>query len=103
MSVAVLHSILVDIVILSRLLRTQPNMAGLIKPISVSLPVVLLSVMADVQSEAPTQPELLEAEEPLLSSLDIFLFSLIAGLLIYWFIFRKKPEPIPEFKKLETP
>ncbi|XP_063060939.1 P450 (cytochrome) oxidoreductase b isoform X1 [Engraulis encrasicolus] len=59
--------------------------------------------MADVQSEAPGQSELLEAEEPLLSNLDIFLFSLIAGLLIYWVTFRKKPDPIPEFKKLDTP
>ncbi|XP_041920136.1 P450 (cytochrome) oxidoreductase b isoform X1 [Alosa sapidissima] len=59
--------------------------------------------MADVQSEAPTQPDLMEADEPLLSNLDIFLFSLIAGLVIYWFTFRKKPEPIPEFKKLDMP
>ncbi|KAL2096336.1 hypothetical protein ACEWY4_008484 [Coilia grayii] len=59
--------------------------------------------MADAQSEAPAQQELLEVEEPLLSNLDIFLFSLIAGLLIYWVTFRKKPEPIPEFKKLDAP
>ncbi|XP_062409374.1 LOW QUALITY PROTEIN: P450 (cytochrome) oxidoreductase b [Sardina pilchardus] len=58
--------------------------------------------MADVQSEVPTQPDV-DAEEPLLSNLDILLFSLIAGLLIYWFTFRKKPEPIPEFKKLDIP
>ncbi|KAG7226053.1 hypothetical protein INR49_018663 [Caranx melampygus] len=44
-----------------------------------------------------------EEEEPLFSSLDIFLFSLIIGLVIYWFMSRKKPEPIPEFKKLDTP
>uniref|UniRef100_A0A8B9L4V7 NADPH--hemoprotein reductase n=2 Tax=Astyanax mexicanus TaxID=7994 RepID=A0A8B9L4V7_ASTMX len=41
--------------------------------------------------------------EPFLSNLDIFLFSLIAGLIIYWVMFRKKAEAIPEFKKLETP
>uniref|UniRef100_A0A8B9RJ91 NADPH--hemoprotein reductase n=1 Tax=Astyanax mexicanus TaxID=7994 RepID=A0A8B9RJ91_ASTMX len=40
---------------------------------------------------------------PFLSNLDIFLFSLIAGLIIYWVMFRKKAEAIPEFKKLETP
>uniref|UniRef100_A0A8C1JHB7 NADPH--hemoprotein reductase n=1 Tax=Cyprinus carpio TaxID=7962 RepID=A0A8C1JHB7_CYPCA len=39
-----------------------------------------------------------QTPEPLLGSLDIFLFSLIAGLLIYWFFFRKKPEPVPEMK-----
>uniref|UniRef100_A0A672PJC8 NADPH--cytochrome P450 reductase n=1 Tax=Sinocyclocheilus grahami TaxID=75366 RepID=A0A672PJC8_SINGR len=39
-----------------------------------------------------------QTPEPLLSSLDIFLFSLIAGLLIYWFFFRKKTEPVPEIK-----
>nr|XP_055051683.1 P450 (cytochrome) oxidoreductase b isoform X2 [Misgurnus anguillicaudatus]XP_055051684.1 P450 (cytochrome) oxidoreductase b isoform X2 [Misgurnus anguillicaudatus]XP_055051685.1 P450 (cytochrome) oxidoreductase b isoform X2 [Misgurnus anguillicaudatus] len=58
--------------------------------------------MADVQPESSTQPELMDENEPLFSNLDIFLFTLIAGLLVYWFVFRKKPEPIPEFKKLET-
>uniref|UniRef100_A0A673INK6 NADPH--cytochrome P450 reductase n=1 Tax=Sinocyclocheilus rhinocerous TaxID=307959 RepID=A0A673INK6_9TELE len=41
------------------------------------------------------------SDEPFFSYLDLFLFSLIAGLLVYWIIFRKKAEPIPEFKKLE--
>ncbi|XP_051963071.1 NADPH--cytochrome P450 reductase-like [Xyrauchen texanus] len=45
---------------------------------------------------ADTQPELMDENEPLFSNLDIILFSLIAGLLIYWLIFRKKAEPIPE-------
>uniref|UniRef100_A0AAY4DAY6 NADPH--cytochrome P450 reductase n=1 Tax=Denticeps clupeoides TaxID=299321 RepID=A0AAY4DAY6_9TELE len=55
--------------------------------------------MADIESEAPpTQPVLAE-DEPLLSNLDIFLFSLIAGLIVYWIVFRKKAEAIPEFKK----
>lgn len=44
-----------------------------------------------------------EEEEPLFSSLDLFLFSLIIGIVVYWFMSRKKPEPIPEFKKLDTP
>uniref|UniRef100_A0A9J7ZBQ0 NADPH--hemoprotein reductase n=1 Tax=Cyprinus carpio carpio TaxID=630221 RepID=A0A9J7ZBQ0_CYPCA len=48
------------------------------------------------------QPELMDEDEPFLSNLDIFLFSLIAGLIVYWLIFRKKVEPIPEFKKLES-
>ncbi|KAK9968462.1 hypothetical protein ABG768_002787 [Culter alburnus] len=39
-----------------------------------------------------------QTPEPLLSSLDIFLFSLIAGLLIYWFFFRRQPEPVPEMR-----
>lgn len=42
-------------------------------------------------------------EDSLFSNLDLFLFSLIVGLVIYWFMSRKKPEPIPEFKKLDTP
>uniref|UniRef100_A0A8B9L7F0 NADPH--hemoprotein reductase n=1 Tax=Astyanax mexicanus TaxID=7994 RepID=A0A8B9L7F0_ASTMX len=46
---------------------------------------------------------IIEYGEPFLSNLDIFLFSLIAGLIIYWVMFRKKAEAIPEFKKLETP
>ncbi|XP_051534477.1 NADPH--cytochrome P450 reductase-like isoform X1 [Myxocyprinus asiaticus] len=57
--------------------------------------------MADTQPEPSTQTELMDENEPLFSNLDIFLFSLIAGLVIYWLIFRKKAEPIPEFKKLE--
>uniref|UniRef100_A0A8B9L9S7 NADPH--hemoprotein reductase n=1 Tax=Astyanax mexicanus TaxID=7994 RepID=A0A8B9L9S7_ASTMX len=59
--------------------------------------------MADSHTEDSTQPELMEDGEPFLSNLDIFLFSLIAGLIIYWVMFRKKAEAIPEFKKLETP
>lgn len=43
-----------------------------------------------------------EEAEPLFSNLDIFLFSLIVGIVIYWFMFRKKPDPVPEFKKIET-
>ncbi|KAK7156953.1 hypothetical protein R3I94_006873 [Phoxinus phoxinus] len=58
--------------------------------------------MADTQRDPSTQPELVDEDEPFFSSLDLFLFSLIAGLLVYWLIFRRKPEPIPEFKKLET-
>uniref|UniRef100_A0A672PK45 NADPH--cytochrome P450 reductase n=1 Tax=Sinocyclocheilus grahami TaxID=75366 RepID=A0A672PK45_SINGR len=41
-------------------------------------------------------------DEPFFSNLDILLFSLIAGLLVYWLVFRKKVEPIPEFKKLDA-
>lgn len=44
-----------------------------------------------------------EQVEPLFSNLDIFLFSLIVGIVIYWFVFRKKPDPVPEFKKIEIP
>ncbi|KAM7413157.1 hypothetical protein PAMA_020506 [Pampus argenteus] len=56
----------------------------------------------DPETTAHTEPGAAK-EEPLLSNLDLFLFSLIAGLVIYWFMSRKKPEPIPEFKKLDTP
>ncbi|XP_067306110.1 P450 (cytochrome) oxidoreductase b isoform X1 [Pseudorasbora parva] len=59
--------------------------------------------MADAQPDPSTHSELMDEDEPFFSNLDLFLFTLIAGLLIYWLIFRKKPEPIPEFKKLETP
>uniref|UniRef100_A0A8B9L968 NADPH--hemoprotein reductase n=1 Tax=Astyanax mexicanus TaxID=7994 RepID=A0A8B9L968_ASTMX len=48
--------------------------------------------MADSHTEDSTQPELMEDGEPFLSNLDIFLFSLIAGLIIYWVMFRKKAE-----------
>ncbi|XP_067451992.1 P450 (cytochrome) oxidoreductase b [Thunnus thynnus] len=60
--------------------------------------------MADMDPETTTHTEpMVDEEEPLFSNLDLFLFSLIVGLVIYWFMSRKKPEPIPEFKKLDTP
>lgn len=58
--------------------------------------------MADTQDDPAAQSELMDEDEPFFSNLDVLLFSLIAGLLIYWLIFRKKAEPIPEFKKLES-
>ncbi|XP_036380630.1 NADPH--cytochrome P450 reductase-like isoform X1 [Megalops cyprinoides] len=57
--------------------------------------------MSDSEVESQS-PEPVAEEEALFSSLDIFLFSLIAGLLIYWLLARKKKEEIPEFKTLTT-
>ncbi|KAI1903538.1 hypothetical protein AGOR_G00028220 [Albula goreensis] len=57
--------------------------------------------MADSEVESQS-PEPMAEEEPLFTTLDIFLFTLIAGLLIYWFMSRQKKEEIPEFKKLTT-
>lgn len=37
------------------------------------------------------------------SLMDVFLFSIIIGLLTYWFFFRKKKEEVPEFAKIQTP
>ncbi|TFK12955.1 somatostatin receptor type 1 [Platysternon megacephalum] len=37
----------------------------------------------------------------LFSMTDVFLFSLIVGLLSYWFLFRKKKEEIPEFTRIQ--
>ncbi|XP_074869592.1 NADPH--cytochrome P450 reductase isoform X2 [Carettochelys insculpta] len=37
----------------------------------------------------------------LFSMTDVFLFSLIVGLLSYWFLFRKRKEEIPEFTKIQ--
>lgn len=34
---------------------------------------------------------------------DVFLFSIIIGLLTYWFFFRKKKEEVPEFAKIQAP
>ncbi|XP_016360983.1 NADPH--cytochrome P450 reductase-like [Sinocyclocheilus anshuiensis] len=59
-------------------------------------------MMADTRADPAAQSELMDEDEPFFSNLDLFLFSLIAGLLVYWIIFRKKAEPIPEFKKLES-
>uniref|UniRef100_A0A673INK2 NADPH--hemoprotein reductase n=1 Tax=Sinocyclocheilus rhinocerous TaxID=307959 RepID=A0A673INK2_9TELE len=65
------------------------------------LAAALLVTMADTRADPAAQSELMVEDEPFFSYLDLFLFSLIAGLLVYWIIFRKKAEPIPEFKKLE--
>uniref|UniRef100_A0A8C9Z4Y0 NADPH--cytochrome P450 reductase n=1 Tax=Sander lucioperca TaxID=283035 RepID=A0A8C9Z4Y0_SANLU len=60
--------------------------------------------MTDMDAETSTHTEpAVDEEVPLFSNLDLFLFSLIVGLVIYWFMSRKKPEHIPEFKKLDTP
>lgn len=55
----------------------------------------------DAETTAETTP-MAEEVEPLFSNLDIFLFSLIVGIVVYWFVFRKKPEPVPEFKKIDS-
>ncbi|XP_055064008.2 NADPH--cytochrome P450 reductase isoform X1 [Misgurnus anguillicaudatus] len=57
--------------------------------------------------EAPESQMLSDPEqdpEPLLilSSLDIFIFSLFSGVLIYWFFFRNRPETAPEIKTLQA-
>lgn len=57
--------------------------------------------MADTDTQT-TEP-VLEEEAPLFSNVDLLLFSIIVGFFIYWFMSRKKPDPIPEFKKLDTP
>uniref|UniRef100_A0A671S2F9 NADPH--cytochrome P450 reductase n=1 Tax=Sinocyclocheilus anshuiensis TaxID=1608454 RepID=A0A671S2F9_9TELE len=49
-------------------------------------------------SESQLLSDEYQPPETLLGSLDIFVFSLIAGLLIYWFFFRKKPEPVLDLK-----
>lgn len=60
--------------------------------------------MADMDAGPTTHTEpMVDEVEPLFSNLDLFLFTLIVGLVIYWFMSRRKPEPIPEFKKLNTP
>jgi len=40
---------------------------------------------------------------PLISSLDLFLLSALAGFIVYWFFFRKDEKPSDEeFKKLSV-
>ncbi|XP_044531565.1 NADPH--cytochrome P450 reductase [Gracilinanus agilis] len=45
-------------------------------------------------------PEAGAEDVSLFSITDMFLFSLIVGLMTYWFFFRKKKEEIPEFTKI---
>ncbi|XP_056593351.1 NADPH--cytochrome P450 reductase isoform X1 [Triplophysa dalaica] len=52
--------------------------------------------MDDAESHLQSDQE--HDPEPLLSSVDIFIFSLISGVLIYWFFFRRNPETVPEIR-----
>uniref|UniRef100_A0A8D1EEE2 NADPH--hemoprotein reductase n=1 Tax=Sus scrofa TaxID=9823 RepID=A0A8D1EEE2_PIG len=59
--------------------------------------------MGDSNVDAGTTTSEMVAEEvSLFSATDMVLFSLIVGLLTYWFIFRKKKDEVPEFTKIET-
>lgn len=46
--------------------------------------------------------ETVAEEVSLFSMTDMILFSLIVGLLTYWFFFRKKKDEIPEFTKIQA-
>uniref|UniRef100_A0A3Q0RQJ9 Uncharacterized protein n=1 Tax=Amphilophus citrinellus TaxID=61819 RepID=A0A3Q0RQJ9_AMPCI len=59
--------------------------------------------MADMDTQTTHTEPVVDEEAPLFSNMDLLLFSIIVGFFIYWFMSRKKPEPIPEFKKLDTP
>ncbi|XP_027467134.1 NADPH--cytochrome P450 reductase isoform X1 [Zalophus californianus] len=48
-----------------------------------------------------TVSETVAEEVSLLSMTDMILFSLIVGLLTYWFFFRKKKDEVPEFTKIQ--
>uniref|UniRef100_A0A673IHY9 NADPH--cytochrome P450 reductase n=1 Tax=Sinocyclocheilus rhinocerous TaxID=307959 RepID=A0A673IHY9_9TELE len=58
--------------------------------------------MADTRADPAAQSELMVEDEPFFSYLDLFLFSLIAGLLVYWIIFRKKGKNIVVFYGSQT-
>lgn len=87
-------------------LRTCEGPAGCANMLCLSLPHQsgnALHMDADSATHSAASAAAAEEEEPLFSNLDLFLFSLIIGIAVYWFMSRKKPEPIPEFKKLDTP
>ncbi|ELK06870.1 NADPH--cytochrome P450 reductase [Pteropus alecto] len=57
--------------------------------------------MGDSNTDTSTTVSETVAEEvSLFSMTDMILFSLIVGLLTYWFLFRKKKDEIPEFTKI---
>ena len=59
--------------------------------------------MADSNMDAGTTVSETVAEEvSLFSATDMILFSLIVGVMTYWFLFRKKKEEVPEFTKIQT-
>ncbi|XP_073740292.1 NADPH--cytochrome P450 reductase [Callorhinus ursinus] len=58
--------------------------------------------MGDSRMDAgATVSETVAEEVSLLSMTDMILFSLIVGLLTYWFFFRKKKDEVPEFTKIQ--
>nr|XP_054363634.1 NADPH--cytochrome P450 reductase isoform X5 [Mirounga angustirostris] len=58
--------------------------------------------MGDSHMDASaTVSETVAEEVSLLSMTDMILFSLIVGLLTYWFFFRKKKDEVPEFTKIQ--
>lgn len=48
-----------------------------------------------------TVSETVAEEVSLFSMTDMILFSLIVGLLTYWFLFRKKKDEMPEFTRIQ--
>lgn len=59
--------------------------------------------MADSNMDAGTTVSETVAEEvSLFSTTDMILFSLMVGVMTYWFLFRKKKEVVPEFTKIQT-
>ncbi|ERE75946.1 NADPH--cytochrome P450 reductase [Cricetulus griseus] len=77
--------------------REQPVGVGL-----VPLPFLLLTMGGSHKDSSATMAEAVAEEVSLFSTTDLVLFSLIVGVLTYWFIFRKKKEEIPEFSKIPT-
>uniref|UniRef100_A0A5F9D2U6 P450 (cytochrome) oxidoreductase n=1 Tax=Oryctolagus cuniculus TaxID=9986 RepID=A0A5F9D2U6_RABIT len=60
--------------------------------------------MADSHGDTgTTMPEAAAQEASVFSMTDVVLFSLIVGLITYWFLFRKKKEEVPEFTKIQAP
>ncbi|EHB08276.1 NADPH--cytochrome P450 reductase [Heterocephalus glaber] len=49
-----------------------------------------------------TNAEAVAEEVSLFSTTDMIVFSVIIGVLTYWFLFRKKKEEMPEFTKIST-
>lgn len=68
-----------------------------------SLLPVPLTIMGDASME-PTisPPDSTAQQDSLFSMMDVFLISLITGLLTYWFFFRKKKEEVPDLPKMQS-
>lgn len=65
-----------------------------------SLQIPLAMGDSNVDASA-TVSETVAEEVSLFSMTDMILFSLIVGLLTYWFLFRKKKDEIPEFTRIQ--
>ncbi|XP_019502379.1 PREDICTED: NADPH--cytochrome P450 reductase [Hipposideros armiger] len=80
--------------------RRRSGSANGTRILSCSMSFLVIMEDSNIDTSATTSETVAE-EVSLFSMTDMILFSLIVGLLTYWFLFRKKKDEIPEFTKIQ--